>query len=135
MTSPSFLAKIAQILQKVIAFFPKRGEEIEPWFSHIWIAQWLKFFRTPTYFFISAIISWKREVKNGQKELTLGPSFLHKNSNLLTTFQTMFLFERVLPLVRISAILDYIWGSKGPKTSQKESFCWCWIGTQNFENV
>ena len=33
----------AQILQKVIVFFPKRGEEIKPWVWNIWIAQWLKF--------------------------------------------------------------------------------------------
>ena len=31
------------------------------------------------------------------------------------------MFARALPLVRISTILDYIWGSKGPKTSQKGS--------------
>ena len=35
------------------------------------------------------------------------------------SFQTMFLFARVLPMARISAILDHIWQSKGPKTSQK----------------
>ena len=39
LTLPYFLAKIAQILQKVIVFFLQRGEEIEPWFWHIWIAQ------------------------------------------------------------------------------------------------
>ena len=33
----------AQILQKVIVFFPKTGEEIKPWVWNIWIAQWLKF--------------------------------------------------------------------------------------------
>ena len=37
-TPPCFLAKIAQILQNVIAFFPERGEEIKLWFWNIWIA-------------------------------------------------------------------------------------------------
>ena len=34
----------------------------------------------------------------------------------------MLLFTRVLPLVRNSAMVDYIWGSKDPKTSQKSHF-------------
>ena len=38
---------------------------------------------------------------------------------LQNIFQTNFWFARLLPMVRISAILDYIWGSKGPNTSQK----------------
>ena len=42
-TPPCFLPKISQIVQKVIVFFPERWEEIEPWFWHIWIAQWMKF--------------------------------------------------------------------------------------------
>ena len=49
-TPPCFLAEIAQILQKVIVFFQERGEEIKPWFWHIWIAEWLTFFRTIDYF-------------------------------------------------------------------------------------
>ena len=31
----------------------------------------------------------------------------------------MLLLARVLPLVRMSAILDHIWGSKGPKSYRK----------------
>ena len=46
-----FRAKIAQILQKVIVLFPERWEEIEPWFWHIWITQWLRFFPITTYLF------------------------------------------------------------------------------------
>ena len=38
-TLPCFLAKVAQIFEEVIVFFPERREEIEPWFWHIWIAQ------------------------------------------------------------------------------------------------
>ena len=34
----------------------------------------------------------------------------------------MFLFARVLPLVRISAILEFIWVSKGLKTFQNRPF-------------
>ena len=48
--------------------------------------------------------------------LSFGPSIFHKNSNPSKDFQTNFLFARALSLVRI---LDYIWGSKGPNTSQK----------------
>ena len=39
----------AKILQKVIVFFLERVEEIEPWFWHIWIVQWLIFFPTTDY--------------------------------------------------------------------------------------
>ena len=45
------IEKIAQILHKVIVFFQERGEEKEPWFWHIWIAQWPKFFPTTAYLF------------------------------------------------------------------------------------
>ena len=51
LTLPCSLAKIAQILQKVIVFFLERGEETEPRFWHIWIAQWMKFFSTTAYIF------------------------------------------------------------------------------------
>ena len=61
-------------------------------------------------------------VKFGPKVQTLGPSLFHENLNPSKNFQTMLLFARVLPLVRISAILDHIWGSKGPKTSLKGPF-------------
>ena len=50
-TLPCFLAKIAQILQRVIVFFLERGEQIELWFRHIWIVQWLQFFPTTAYLF------------------------------------------------------------------------------------
>ena len=63
--------------------------------------------------------------KVGIKVQTLGTSIFHENLSTLNFYQTMFLFARVLPLVRISAILDHNWGSKGPKTSQKEPFHGC----------
>ena len=84
-TPPCFLVKLPQILQKVIVFFPERGGEIKTLFWHIWIAQWLKFFRTTTYFF-SILTIFKREsqrgLKVGPKVLTLGPSLFHKYSKL-----------------------------------------------------
>ena len=104
----------------LIVFFLKRGKKKEPWFWHIWIAQWLKFF--PYYslsFSISVIFREKRVIKVGPKTKALGSSLFPENSNPLNFFQTMLLFARVLLLVRILAILHHIWGSKGPKTSQK----------------
>ena len=35
----------------LIAFFLERGKKIEPWFWHIWISQWLKFFATTPHLF------------------------------------------------------------------------------------
>ena len=66
-------------------------------------------------FSISAIFRGKRVVKVEPKAPTLGPSLFYENSNPSKNFQTMFLFVGVLLLVRISAILDHIWGSKGQK--------------------
>ena len=84
-TPPCFMVKLPQILQKVIVFFPERGGEIKTSFWHIWIAQWLKFFHTTTYFF-SILTIFKREsergLKAGPKVLTLGPSLFHKYSKL-----------------------------------------------------
>lgn len=73
-------------------------------------------------FLISVIFRGERVVKVGPKVQTLGPSPFHKNSNPSKTFQTVFLFDRVLLLVRILAILDYIWGIKSSKTSQEGHF-------------
>ena len=88
------------------------------------------FFHHCLSFSISVIFRGKRVVKVGPKVQTLVQSLFHKNSNPSNFFQIMFLFARVLlPLVKISAILDHISAIKGPKTSQKR-----WIGTWNFEN-
>ena len=75
-TPPYFLAKIAQILQKVITFFQKREKEMKLWFWHIGTAQWLKFFCANDQFFRF----WPSSAGNG-KVLTLGQSLFHKNSN------------------------------------------------------
>ena len=82
-------------------------------FTHYWLS-----------FPISAVFREKRVIKVGLKVQTLDPLLFYENSNPLLFFQC-FLFARVLPLVRISAILDYSF--KGP-------FHGCWIGTENFEN-
>ena len=105
-TLSCFLAKIAQILQTIIVFFLERGEEIEPWFWHIWIAQWLKFFPTTAYIF-------RFRASSGGN----GWSKLGQNCEL---------WDRI-------RFWDHICDSKGPKTSQKGPFHGCWIGTQNFE--
>ena len=59
-------------------------------------------------------------MKVGPKILSFGPSLFHKNSNPSKKFKINFLFARVLPLVRILAILNYFWGSKDPNTSEKK---------------
>ena len=57
-----------------------------------------------------------------QKCKLLSLFLFHENSDPSNFFQTMFFFVRVLILVRISAILDYIWGSKGQKPPKKGYF-------------
>ena len=116
-------------------FFPERREDTEPWFWHIWIVQWLIFFsRYCSYFLISAIFRMKHVVKAGPKKANFGPvSFLWK-LNPLNIFQTIFLFARVLPLVRILAILDHIWGNNSLKTSQKGTFHGCWISPKKLKS-
>ena len=74
------------------------------------------------FFFILAIFMRKRGVKVGSKMLTLGPSFFHKYSNLSKNFQTVFLFPRVLPLVRISELLDHTGGVRTQKPPKKGYF-------------
>ena len=97
-TPACFLVKLPQILQKVIVFFPERGGEIKTLFWHIWTAQWLKFFRTTTYFF-SILTIFKREsqrgLKVGPKVLTLGPSIFHKNSKLDYTTANVILMKLI----------------------------------------
>ena len=61
-------------------------------------------------------------VKGGPKMLTLGPSLFHKYLNLSKKFQTLSLFAEVLPLVRISAVLDHIGGVRAQKPPKKDYF-------------
>ena len=84
-------------------------------------------------FSILTIFCGKWVVKVGPQVQTLDPSLFQENSNPPNFFQTMFLFVRVLFLVKISAILDNILVIKHTKASLKEPFRGCWIGTmQNF---
>ena len=105
-------------MKKVIVIFQGRGEEIKLSFWHIWIVQRLKFF-CYAYFLTSAIFRGKQGVKVRPKMPSFGSFLFNKNSNPSKKTSNFF-FARVLPLVRISAILDFIWGSKDPNTSQKE---------------
>ena len=72
---------------------------------------------------ISAIFRVKREFKVGTKVLTLGPSLFH--NNLSPSKFSMFLFAKVLPLMRILAMLDHTLRSKCPKTFRKGKFRGC----------
>ena len=74
------------------------------------------------FFSILTILRRKRGVKVGPKVLILRPSFFHKYSNSSKNFQTVFLFARVLTLVRIAAILDHIGGVRTQKSPKKGHF-------------
>ena len=128
------LAKIVQILQKVIECFPERGEgkgliltylnrPLAKVFPYYW-----------SFFSILVIFRRKLGVKVGPEVLTSGPFLFHKIWNPSNIFQTMFLFAIVLPLVKMLVILDHILESKSLKTFQKKSFRRCWLNTQIFEN-
>ena len=53
--------------------------------------------------------------------------FFMKTQLLQIFFKQCFWFAKVLPLVRLSAILEHILESKYPKTSQKGPFNGCWL--------
>ena len=74
------------------------------------------------FFSILTIFRRKRGLKAGPKVLTSDPSVFHKYSNPSKNFQTVFLFPRVLPLVGISPILDYIGGIRAQKPPKKGYF-------------
>ena len=132
----NFDSKIAQILQVVTVFFLERGEEIESWLILTYLYGLMAEVFPHCYLssLILAIFRVKWVVKLWLKLQTLGPSLFDGNSNPLNFFQAMFLFARVLPLVRILVILDHICGRKVPKSTQKGLFHECWISTQNFAN-
>ena len=73
-------------------------------------------------FSILAIFRGKWVVKVGPKVQTLCASLFQENSDPSNVFQTNFLFARILPLVRIAAMLHHIWGIKGPKPPKKGHF-------------
>ena len=128
LTLPCFLAKIAQISQKVILFFLGRAEEIETWFWYIWIAQRLK--EVPPPLLLLFNFGHLQGLTCGQSWTKSAIFFINPS----ISFQKMFLFARTLPPVRILTILDHISVSKGPKSFQKGLFHGRWIGAHNFEN-
>ena len=87
-----FTAKNSPGSAKSNRISPEGREEIEPWFWHVWIPQWVF-----TFFFTLGHFRGKREVKN----TNFGSVLFHKDSNPLKNFQTMFLPATVLPLVKI----------------------------------
>ena len=60
-----FLPKIAKTGQKVIVFFLRNWEEIEPWFCNIWMARWIIFFLKKVFSFFD--IGHLQGVKWGQR--------------------------------------------------------------------
>ena len=83
------------------------------------------------FFFYFGHLPGKTGVQSWNKCTNFGSVSLLWKLESFNFFQTMFLFARVLLLVRMSAILDHIWGSKGPKTSLKGPIHGCWISTKN----
>ena len=74
------------------------------------------------FFSILAIFRRERGTKVGPKVLTLRRSVFHKYLNPSKNFQTLFLFARVLPLVRISVILEHIGEVRAQKPPKKGYF-------------
>ena len=129
-TSPCFLVKISQILIKTNRIFPGKGRGDKDFILTGLDSSLAEVFPHCCLFFsILVIFTRKRWVKVEQKVLNWGPSLFHKYLNPSKNFQTVFLLARVLPLVWISAIMDYIGGVRAQKTSQKWLFRGCWIGT------
>ena len=121
-----FPSKIIPNIAKSNRIFPRKGRGDKDFILTYLDSSMVEVFRSTAYFFILTIIRRKRGVKLGRKVLTLSPSLFHKYSNPSKKFQTVFLFARVLPLLRISAILDHIWRVRTQKTSQKGQFRGCW---------
>ena len=80
-----FPGKVTPSIAKSNRIFPGKEGEIKTLFLYIWIAQWLKFFCTISYFF-SILTIFKREsqrgLKVGPKVVTLGPFLFHKYQKL-----------------------------------------------------
>ena len=118
MTPTCFLAKIAQILQKVFVCFSGKGRG-----DKILILTYLDspvakvFPRYCLLLSISAIFKGKRE--RGRVKVRI------KVRILQNFFKQCFCLLEYLPMVTILAILDHTWESRGQKTSQIGLFCGC----------
>ena len=159
-TTPRFVVKISEILQKVIVFFLAKGDGIKTSFWHNWIAEWLMFSALLLiFFFILAIFRRKRVVKVGPKVLTLGPPlfhilqkffkqcfclldyylklttiiYLHESVNwkALRARNSFFWLNLIAPLVKYK--LDNICGSIPWKTTQNRFKIIATLASLNFE--
>ena len=102
---PCFLAKIAQILQNWSCFFLERGEEIEPWFWHIWIAQWLKVSPLLLIFFDFGHLqvetcgqNWTKSANFGSVSFSLILQFLFKKCFCLREYYLWWEFRQYLTI-------------------------------------
>ena len=115
-----FPGKNSRNIAKSNHIFPGKGKGDRAWILTYFDSLMAEIFPHNCLFFsISVIFREKRVVKVGPIVPTLDPSLFQKSLNPSIFFQTMFLFARVLPMVRISAILEY-----GPKNLPKRVISW-----------
>ena len=76
--------------------------------DHLWIAWWLHFF---TDCFDFGHLQWEIGCRKVSKFSSKDLSHFLKNSNLGKIIQAVFLSANIL--VKISPILDHLWGTKG----------------------
>ena len=116
-----FPGKNTPNIAKTNYIFPEKGEGNKD-FILIYLNSSIADVFPPYYLFFSilTLFSRKRGVKVGPNVLTSGPYFFHKYSNPSKISQTVFLFAKVLLLVRISEIFEHIVGVMGQKPSKKE---------------
>ena len=107
-----------QILQKVIVLLLGRDRALI--FTYL-ITQLQTFWPTTAYLFQFQPSSGETGAQSWREMQTLGSSLFNENSNPLNIFTN----NGVLPKVRMLALLDHIWGNKGPKTYQKGLFHGC----------
>ena len=127
-TLPCFLAKIVQILQKIVVVFPERWDEIEPWFWHISIAQRPRLFPATTYlFWISVIFRGNGWSKLDQKCKLWFRLFFMKTRILQFFFKQCFyfLFGNIGPYFWDYILYGGVRAQKPPKKGRR---------TQNFEH-
>ena len=59
-------------IAKSYRIFPGKGREDKTSFWHIWVAHWLKFFRTTAYFFDFGHVQEQKRGQNWTKSANLG---------------------------------------------------------------
>ena len=120
---PCFLAKMSQIFQKVIVFFLKRGEEIEPWFWHIWITHWQRFFPITAYLLWFQSSSGRKGWSKLDQKCKLWSVYFSWKLESFIFFQNNVFVARILPLLRILTILDHI-GEVRAQKPLKRAISW-----------